>query len=240
MPFKDFHITDQVAVRVYKRRANRNVRLSLQPNGEIRVSIPLWAPYKAGTDFAAKKLDWIHQNRRTRHLIANHQAVGKSHHIAFVSDNSIDSIRTRVTADEVIIRYPRTVSWDSPAVQKKAESASARALKLEAEKLLPNRLRELAEQYGFSFNNVRVKRLKSRWGSCDSHQNITLNSFLIQLPWELIDYVLLHELNHTIHMNHSAAFWDNLMELIPDVKTIRKNLRNYQPLLHGMPHEAMP
>lgn len=239
MPYKEFQIDTQVLVRVYKRRANRNVRLSLQPNGEVRVSIPLWAPYKTGTDFAAKKLDWIKLHRRTRTLIMDGQPIGKQHQVVFGPDPLAATVRTRITSNQIIVKYPLTVKWDDSIVQEKADNACIRALKREAEQILPPRLAALAKTHGFDYRSVHVKRLKSRWGSCDSHGNIILNIFLVQLPWECVDYVLLHELTHTEHMNHSPAFWQKMEELVPNVKTIRKILRAQQPLLHSVPHEPV-
>ena len=125
--------------------------------------------------------------------------------------------RTRVTADA--------------KVQEAAQKACLRALKLEASSLLPPRLKELAEIHGYSFNKVTIKKMKSRWGSCDSNQNIVLNQYLIQLPWHLIDYVLLHELNHTVHMHHSPKFWSALKALLPNVKALRKEIKEHHPTL---------
>src|SRR5690606_36436720 len=97
-----------------------------------------------------------------------------------------------------------------PRVQKAAQAAAIRALRKEAETLLPQRLRTLAEQTGFTYNSVAVKQPKSRWGSCSHQKHITLNLFLMQLPWRLIDYVLLHELTHTKVMRHGPPFWAEL------------------------------
>jgi len=82
---------------------------------------------------------------------------------------------------------------------------------------------------------VRIKRLSSRWGSCDSHQNIVLNLYLMQLPWECIDYVLLHELTHTQILRHGAPFWDAMGKLLPNLAAIRKQMRGYHPVLQSPP-----
>jgi predicted metal-dependent hydrolase len=239
MPYKEFQIDNQVMVRIYKRRANRNVRLSLQANGEVRVSIPLWAPYKAGTDFATKKLAWIKQHKRAQNLIVNGQNIGKQHTVQFEPTDKTETIRTRITSNQVIVRFPAMFNYSHPAVQAKADAACVRALKREAELLLPPRLAALAAHNDFNYRSLHIKRLKSRWGSCDSQQNIILNLYLVQLPWECIDYVLLHELTHTVHMNHSANFWQAMNQLLPNVKDIRKTLKEFQPLLHSVPHEPM-
>src|SRR5213075_157516 len=83
---------------------------------------------------------------------------------------------------------------ESVDVQAKAQKAAERALKVEAENLLPQRLKILAERHNFSYKDVKIRKLTSRWGSCSNAKNIRLSYYLIQLPWPMIDYVLLHEL----------------------------------------------
>jgi predicted metal-dependent hydrolase len=72
-------------------------------------------------------------------------------------------------------------------------------------------------------------RLKGRWGSCDQDKNIVLNLFLMQLPWQLIDYVLLHELCHTMHLDHGPGFWQTFLMHKPTAKDLRREIRHYQP-----------
>lgn len=82
--------------------------------------------------------------------------------------------------------------------------------KAEAKELLKNRLRELAEEHGFEYNKVFIKNQKARWGSCSESNNINLNINLASLTDELRDYVLLHELLHTVIKNHSKKYWSEL------------------------------
>jgi predicted metal-dependent hydrolase len=83
-----------------------------------------------------------------------------------------------------------------------------------------------------SYHSVKVKRLASRWGSCSSNKVITLNFFLMQLPWPLIDYVLIHELIHTRHMNHSPDFWNDFERIHPGAKNTRNILKQYRPVIN--------
>ena len=107
--------------------------------------------------------------------------------------------------------------------------ACEKALLQETTSVVASRLQDLALEHGFSYASVAVKRLRSRWGSCDTHKNITLNSYLAQLPWPLIDYVLIHELGHTRHLNHSTAFWQEVQAVLPDYKDRRRQTKTYSP-----------
>ena len=83
-------------------------------------------------------------------------------------------------------------------------------------------------QKGILINAIRVKKVKTRWGSCSSKSNINLSLYLMLLSDDLIDYVILHELAHIKHQNHSAAFWNHLEDLLPGSKQLDKALNGYR------------
>jgi predicted metal-dependent hydrolase len=231
MAFKQFTLQNGTLITVYKRRTSRSLRLSLTPAGQIRVSIPTWAPYGAGLQFAASKQQWIDEQKQPLGQLVAGQSIGKAHHLRFVTTTA-DTISSRVRTTEVVISHPVALAISSPHVQTAAEAASIRALRQQAEALLPQRLARLATTHGFRYHDVTVKRMKSRWGSCDAHGHIVLNLYLMQLPWDCIDYVLLHELAHTRVLRHGTDFWQLMKTLVPDMPEKRKRLRTYQPILH--------
>jgi len=87
-----------------------------------------------------------------------------------------------------------------------------------AKGVLPQWLNALARQRGFRFGQAAVRCQKTRWGSCSCRKTISLNCKLLFLPREWVDYVMLHELCHTIHMNHSREFWNLLERHDPECK----------------------
>jgi predicted metal-dependent hydrolase len=89
------------------------------------------------------------------------------------------------------------------------------------------RTQQLAELYGFKFNKVSVKKLKSRWGSCSSKNNLSFNYKLMHFNTKVIDYVIVHELCHLIEMNHSKNFWLLVQKIIPDYKVCKRELSFY-------------
>jgi predicted metal-dependent hydrolase len=101
-------------------------------------------------------------------------------------------------------------------------------MRKEAKRLLPNRTKQLAEKYGFTFSDVKIQSSKTRWGSCSRAQSINFSLYLMLLPAELVDYVILHELCHTKEMNHGANFWI-WMDRVTDKKSkeLRAQLKNY-------------
>lgn len=94
-----------------------------------------------------------------------------------------------------------------------------------AHKILPKRLDELAQKFGFKYRKLFIKNQKTVWGSCSYMNNINLNLNLVALDNEFIDYVILHELTHTVHKNHQKAFYNLLTKNMPDALEIQKRLK---------------
>ena len=239
MAFKRFLLANNQPINIYKRRTNRSLRLSVSSNGDIRVSIPLWASYASGLAFAQSRQAWIIDQIKPTAVLASGQPIGKAHHLQIYSTTGTTKVRSRVVGTMVVVSHPSALAADSPEVQHSAEAASVRALRREAESLLPQRLATLATAHGFSYKSVTIKRLKSRWGSCDQHTNIVLNLFLMQLPWECIDYVLLHELTHTRVLHHGPDFWSAMAQVLPSLPRLRKAMREFRPVLGGLGPEPV-
>jgi len=100
--------------------------------------------------------------------------------------------------------------------------------KVKAKRELMRRLRYLAGKYGFTYNKVFIRNQKTRWGSCSSKNNISLNMRIVRLPEELIGYVILHELAHTRIKNHSHDFWAMMNKLVGDGKGKAAKLREFR------------
>lgn len=239
MAFKRYVLENQIPITIYKRRASRNLKLSISSVGQVRVSIPLWAPYASGLKFAQSKAEWIRSQINTDDQLKDGQQIGKAHHLHFIHNQVIDNISSRVTGTEVRVYVPLGLENQDADIQSKAKSAAIKALRSQAEALLPIRLANLASKHQYEYASIKIKLLKSRWGSCDHKTNIVLNLYLMQLPWELIDYVILHELVHTKVMRHGTDFWAALESELPNARQLRKQIRSYQPVLNGSNNSAV-
>ena len=98
----------------------------------------------------------------------------------------------------------------------KADPAQIESLRKQAKAILPARLKELADRYGFIYNRVAIKHNSTNWGSCSTKGNINLNRNIVRLPVVLQDYILLHELCHLRHHDHGAAFHLLLEHVLTD------------------------
>lgn len=231
MANKQFTLSNGQVVDIYKHRASRSLRITLRSDGTVRITIPSWTPYITGVQFAEARREWIAQHLVAKQLLVNGQAVGRAHHLRFEAVAKVDKPKSKIKDVSILVSYPQYMSETDAAVQTVAEKACIKALRLQAESLLPQRLQYQANTHGFSYSGSTIKQLKGRWGSCDHNKHIVLNLFLMQLPWELIDYVLLHELTHTVVMKHGPEFWSELKRVCPNVSSYRKQIKAYQPRL---------
>jgi predicted metal-dependent hydrolase len=113
---------------------------------------------------------------------------------------------------------------------KKVTEALRRWMSRQAKNSLVPWLEELSYENAMPYARVAVRGQKTRWGSCSTRGNINLNWKLLFLPPDVVRYVLLHELCHTIHMNHSNRFWSRLAALEPEFRLYRSAVRK------GMKH----
>ena len=103
--------------------------------------------------------------------------------------------------------------------------AGLKASKEGALELARDRLSRFNKHYFFKIGSIRIKNQTSRWGSCSKQGNLNFNYNIINLPEDLADYILVHELCHIKEFNHSEKFWNLVAETIPDYKSRRQRLK---------------
>jgi predicted metal-dependent hydrolase len=96
--------------------------------------------------------------------------------------------------------------------------AEIEALRAQAKELIPQRVAYYAPLVGIYPNNISIKRMKTRWGSCSSKGNLNFNLLLMLAPPETLDSVIVHELCHLKHMDHSAQFYEEVLRVFPEYK----------------------
>ncbi|MCY3574594.1 MAG: SprT family zinc-dependent metalloprotease [Chloroflexi bacterium] len=138
-----------------------------------------------------------------------------------------DDARSRVqlTGDRLLLACPQSAQL----AERRAQVVAW--YRAQAKAYLPGRARQLAEQRGFAFGQLRIKHQKTRWGSCSAQGNLNLNLRLMMVPDAAIDYIILHELCHLRELNHSAAFWRLVADCCPDYDHWRAWLKENGPVL---------
>lgn len=94
--------------------------------------------------------------------------------------------------------------------------------------IITQRLQYWSNQTNLRYNRVAIRNQKRRWGSCSSLKNLNFNYKLIFLPYELADYIIVHELCHLDELHHGESFWRKVVEIMPDYKVRMGQLRNIE------------
>lgn len=208
------------------------IRLSVKSDGEIVVSMPPSALYRDAIRFVESKTEWlIKQQTKIQAgltLFAPESCFKTRFHQLAITKGNTDRVYNRVGNGVIQIFIPEKVNHEQPKIQEFIKKTLIDVMRWEAKIYLPKRLKELADKHGFKFQDVSIKNTKTRWGSCSFANNINLNLHLMRVPEHLIDYVLLHELAHTVEKNHGAKFWSLLDKCYPNSKKADKEMNNYR------------
>jgi predicted metal-dependent hydrolase len=235
-------------VTLSRRRGQRNLRLSIR-HQTIIVSGPWWASNKDLLSFLEDHRDWVQKSiskkdQRTRELLDDPDNtlpdllyLGVAHPVTVVEDASIRTGHVHISTDDskLVIRYP---VWDPEDLHLPENLTEVRRvishwLLDHAKNHLTKRTKELAELHGFEYERLFIRSQTTKWGTCSSKKNLSLNRKLIQCPEMVIDYLIIHELCHLREMNHSPSYWRLVAEHYPDYRTAEAWLKRYGNVVFG-------
>jgi predicted metal-dependent hydrolase len=229
------HIDGVGKVLLKRSKRTRHISISIKPFTVARVTIPDGVDDEIAFRFVKEKQHWINKHlARMKELEAmqtkfdENSSYSTRHHKLHLKKAQRRDISVRLSKGKINVAYPNLINPNSKVLQQEIRKGIDRALRLEAKQYLPDRVNELAEKFGFKFNKLALKNIKSRWGSCSRKNNISLCIHLMRLPDHLIDYVILHELVHTVHHNHSAKFWKILNDITGGSKVLDKEFKQYR------------
>ncbi len=228
---KYFHVDPVGPVCILKDNRSRRIRLQVKPDGQVQVSMPLLVSEQKALDFVRTKADWIIKQQKhiqTSLTIFSEDTsfATKFHNLKIITVDH-NKASAMVGNGVIQINIPQSRDHQTPEIQQFIRRVITQVMRQEAKIYLPTRTKELAQNHNFVYENVFVKHVKTRWGSCSSINNINLNIHLMRLPGPLIDYVILHELAHTVEKNHGKSFWQLLEKVCPGSKRLNKELSKY-------------
>lgn len=208
---------------------SRHIRITVQPNGTVVVSSPRYTSTREIEAFLASQQEWIHHQQRSilekKGNLGELLLFGKSY-TKLLNYSSIHKVGFRIEGSTIVYNPtepPSTIHHTDPffPFQKQLK----RFLKTTAAHYIPTRTAEIAKKMNCTYNQLTLKEQKTRWGSCSSKGNLNFNWRLVHYPPEIIDYVIIHELSHLTHMNHSAAFWALVAKFDPQYTLHRNYLK---------------
>ena len=214
-------VLDNFKIKYKKHIFSKNIKITLKQNDLILVTMPYLCPYKIAREFLLNNFSKIKSFKCEKKLYS------KDFKTKFDTLKIIESDKLGIEKKNKLINfyYPKEHDFSDDKIQSLLKEAHLMALKIEAKNYLPQRLSFLAQKYGFIFGKVSLRNQKTRFGSCSFKNDISLNINLMNYDFEIIDYVLIHELCHTRIKNHSAKFWLEVEKYCPSYKTLRKQLK---------------
>ncbi|HEY4649968.1 MAG TPA: SprT family zinc-dependent metalloprotease [Pontibacter sp.] len=213
----------------------KRISISVRPLKGIRVAVPPHISFDKAEQLIYTKADWIkeHQSRmqqqETKVTVFDADTEFRTRfHTLRLLTHAQYTMRCVIENGYINVFYPAFKDASEPEVQKFIRKSVEEAYRKEAKEYLPQRVAFFAERFGFEYQNVFIKNAKSRWGSCSHTNNINLNLHLMRLPDALCDYVILHELAHTVEKNHGPRFWKLLDKICGNSKALDKKLKDYR------------
>lgn len=238
MPEKIIHVENIGSVKIRKSKRSKNVSIAIKPNKGVIVTIPYFLSYKYGIKVLKQKREWIEKHlpkikalEKTILFDETSNFKTKKRQL-IIKKHASDNIRTKINENTIFIYYPENTPVETAEIQEIIRITIVKALRIEAKEYLPERTYNLAKELGFKLNKVFIKNNKTLWGSCSGVNNINLNLHLIRLPNHLIDYVIIHELCHTVEKNHGPQFWKLMDSILGNAKKISKELKQFSIQLY--------
>ena len=215
--------TGGVAYEILRRRGQKHIYLRIRPDGSVVVSTPRHVPDGEIAAFVATKASWIRSrlSHRTAHSRPEPSGWKAGTALWYLGESypvrRIDAARNRLTfeGDGFLFHCCDEAGF---------LQAVRRFYHREAARHIGERVAYWSDRMGLVPADVAFRRYKSRWGCCNANNRLTFNTALIRYAPELIDYVIVHELAHIRHKNHSKAFWHLVTRYLPDAKALRRRL----------------
>jgi hypothetical protein len=196
-------------------RSNRKtLSISINENAELVVRAPNQMSAQKIQDFINEKESWIKRNQavikaRHKNTIEDKNALLYLGTLFPIKKTDNDSKKITFNGKEFIANFED---------KEKTNISLKTWYKNKFKEVAVPRLFYFADKHNLRVNQVRIKEQRTLWGSCSSRNNINLNFLLIMAPLKVIDYVIIHELVHTIHKNHSVNFWNAVEAIMPNYK----------------------
>lgn len=217
----------------------RRITLSIFDD-RVRISAPKNVSAKQLKELLNAKKEWIldhwlarrvMQERSSRQYIDGGQFPYRGQ-ILELNINRQAHLKIRVSLERLMLMVLLPHNLPDDQRLSNVQDAVMAWYKVQARRVLKIKLDEQANRMQVAYQDFRLKDQKTRWGSCSSKGNLNLNWRIIMAPEEAIDYLIIHELAHLTHPNHSERFWQHVAAFMPEFRHWKKWLKD-----HG--HELM-
>ncbi len=194
------------------RTKRKGVSLMVNYEGALIVRAPVRASNYKNKQIIVKNQDWIEKQK-----VKAQETIRERKKNRLVNSEGVLILGKRMK--------PKGLSLANEALVK--EWCKAKALKI-----IERKLNNFSEKFDLRYKKIRITNARTRWGSCSYDNSLNFSWKLITAPKKVVDYVLIHEMAHLRHKNHSKRFWDLVEEMMPDYKKYDEWLKKNHFLLH--------
>ncbi len=203
----------------------RRIIVKVEYPNQVIVITPPRTKSQRVEKFVNQQQNWI--KKQLKKLQQKHQQIESQHHVKifgkdYKKQRKFDAnipVGVHINRQQLLLNFPG--SYQPSSIKKEIKLF----LRKTSRAYLTQRVEELADKMNVGYNKITLRNQKTRWGSCSSHDNLSLNWRLVHYHPNLIDYVLIHELAHLVHHNHSHRFWQLVTKFDPDYQKHRQQLK---------------
>ncbi|MDD3214572.1 MAG: SprT family zinc-dependent metalloprotease [Eubacteriales bacterium] len=210
------------------RSSRKTLALSMDRAGALTVRAPYYAAQAQIDAFVQEKQSWVHKTR------AHMASLPPREKLSLADGAGLPYLGQKLAIRLADIRQVKQDS-DILLVPSAAPEAAVTWLEAQARRELQEHSACLSRNLGIGYTSFRLTRAKGRWGSMSSRRTLSLNRALILCPPDIIDYVVVHELCHIPHPDHSKAFWAHVERCMPDYRIRRDWLKAHSELINYLP-----
>jgi len=207
------------------RSKRRTVALIVDSDGSVTVRAPLRLPESAIQAFAEKHFNWIEKKK------AEMRAIVPTQSKQYQPGENFLYLGREYSLEVVAGQHKKLILDDhfkiAESALKNAELVFQNWYRQQAKQWIVEQVKHLADIHQLHYEKIKITSARTRWGSCSPKNVLSFSWRLMLTSPEMIDYVIIHELAHTVHHNHSKKFWKLVEKLLPNYRARRKALRQY-------------
>lgn len=209
----------EISIDILKRMSRSSIGLHITDDGRIEVRAPHFVPLFLINRFVESKRDWIIRSKNAILLRPKITKVLYAENSVFRLGGSI--YKMHITDGNAIVLVGTRIFFPKKFLSQ-AKVHMEQWCRIFAKKFLTDRLNFYAKKMNVTYKKISIRDTSTRWGSCSSSGTISFSYRLILADLSIIDYVIIHELTHTIYHHHRQIFWDSVSMFFPEYKFARK------------------
>jgi predicted metal-dependent hydrolase len=219
-------------------RSNRKtIGIIVNADQELLVRSPKRTSIRKIKSLLTKKEDWILKKLakmaeikdppKAKEFIngENLLYLGREYKLKLIAGSDLNELKVNLEQDRIKVYYPAELENDNEKRKAAVRDQLISWFRSQANLKINELINDYKKHLDVEPNNVVIKKQRKRWGSCSSKQNLNFNWKIVMAPLEIIEYLVVHELVHLIHPNHSKDYWQTVAEIIPDYEEKKEWLR---------------